>query len=99
MPVPPRCFTGRWQLRNDNRARAGRSAEGYETGVVLGAVIFLIFKELFWVFLLGWQQVALGALIVVIVVFFPQGLMGWMREQWPERFGHRVEETPSESAS
>ncbi|MDH3738345.1 MAG: branched-chain amino acid ABC transporter permease [Alphaproteobacteria bacterium] len=67
-------------------------------GPVLGAVIFLIFKELFWVFLLGWQQVALGALIVIIVVFFPQGLMGWMRERWPEQFGHGVEESTSEGA-
>ena len=67
-------------------------------GPILGAVVFLIFKELFWIFLLGWQQVALGALIIIIVVFFPQGLMGWMREKWPEKFGHRVEETPSEGA-
>ena len=63
-------------------------------GPIIGAVVFIVFKEVFWVFLLGWQQVALGALIVIIVVFFPQGIMGWMREQWPERFGHRVEETP-----
>jgi len=63
-------------------------------GPVVGAIVFLIFKEVFWIYLLQWQQVALGALIVVIVVFFPQGIMGFLREQWPERFGHRVEETP-----
>ena len=59
-------------------------------GPVLGAVIFHVMQELFWTYLLGWQRVALGVLIVVIVVFFPQGIMGWLREQWPERFGNKV---------
>ncbi|MCZ6479876.1 MAG: branched-chain amino acid ABC transporter permease, partial [candidate division NC10 bacterium] len=35
--------------------------------------------------------VALGLLIVVIVVFFPVGIMGWLRERWPEKFGERVD--------
>jgi len=61
-------------------------------GPVIGAVIFHITQELFWTYLFGWQRVALGALIVGIVVFFPQGIMGWIRERWPERFGHRVED-------
>jgi len=61
-------------------------------GPVIGAVIFHVTQEIFWTYLFGWQRVALGALIVAIVVFFPMGLMGWMRERWPERFGHRVEE-------
>ena len=60
-------------------------------GPVLGATVFHITQELFWTYLLGWQRVALGLLIVVIVVFFPQGLLGWARARWPERFGHRVE--------
>ncbi|MFL5396074.1 MAG: branched-chain amino acid ABC transporter permease, partial [Myxococcales bacterium] len=46
-------------------------------GPVLGAVIFHVTKELFWTYLLDWQQVALGFLIVVIVVFFPVGILGW----------------------
>jgi branched-chain amino acid transport system permease protein len=60
-------------------------------GPVLGAVVFHVTQELFWSYLLGWQRVALGALIVLIVVFFPQGILGWVRERWPERFGQRVE--------
>ena len=62
-------------------------------GPVIGAAIFHTTQELFWTFLLGWQRVALGAFIVLIVVFFPQGIMGWLRERMPERFGHRVEES------
>jgi len=66
-------------------------------GPVLGAAIFHVTKELFWTYLLGWQRVALGLLIVVIVVFFPRGILGWARERWPERFGQRVDEPASEA--
>ena len=62
-------------------------------GPVIGAAIFHVTQELFWTYLLGWQRIALGLLIIVIVVFFPTGILGWIRERWPERFGHRVEET------
>jgi branched-chain amino acid transport system permease protein len=65
-------------------------------GPVIGAVVFDVTQELFWKYLLGWQRVALGLLIVVIVVFFPVGILGWARERWPERFGHGVDETPSQ---
>jgi len=66
-------------------------------GPVIGAAIFHVTKELFWTYLLGWQRVALGLLIVVIVVFFPVGILGWARERWPERFGHRVEPAAQEA--
>ena len=65
-------------------------------GPVLGAAIFHVTQELFWTYLLGWQRVALGVLIVLIVVFFPQGIIGWLRERYPERFGQRVEPAPGE---
>lgn len=61
-------------------------------GPIIGAIIFQIFKEATWTYLLGWQRVALGVLIVLIVVFFPQGVMGFLRERFPGWFGHRVEE-------
>ena len=48
-------------------------------GPILGAVIFHYFREFFWNYFLGWQQVALGILIVVIVVAFPEGIAGWWR--------------------
>ncbi|MBT5416243.1 MAG: branched-chain amino acid ABC transporter permease [Rhodospirillaceae bacterium] len=67
-------------------------------GPVLGAAVFHITQELFWTYLLGWQRVALGLLIVLIVVFFPQGLLGWVRARWPERFGHRVDSRAAEEA-
>lgn len=60
-------------------------------GPVIGAVVFHVTQELFWTYFLGWQRVALGLLIVLTVVFFPLGIMGWARERWPERFGYRVE--------
>jgi branched-chain amino acid transport system permease protein len=46
-------------------------------GPVIGAVIFDVTQEVFWTYLLGWQRVAMGLLIVIIVVFFPAGILGW----------------------
>ena len=63
-------------------------------GPVIGAILFQFMKELSWTYLLGWQRVALGLLIVLIVVFFPEGIMGWLRERWPERFGHKIDQGP-----
>ncbi|MDX1608557.1 MAG: branched-chain amino acid ABC transporter permease [Halofilum sp. (in: g-proteobacteria)] len=62
-------------------------------GPVIGAVIFQVMKELFWTYLLGWQMVALGLLIVLIVVFFPTGILGYLRERFPERFGRGADES------
>jgi branched-chain amino acid transport system permease protein len=59
--------------------------KGTLLGPIIGAVIFHVTKELFWTYLLGWQRVALGLLVVLIVVFFPTGILGWARARWPER--------------
>jgi branched-chain amino acid transport system permease protein len=56
-------------------------------GPVLGATLFHVVKEVTWTHLLGWQWVALGAIIIVNIVFFQQGILGWARERWPARFG------------
>ena len=61
-------------------------------GPLVGAIVFHLFKEGFWTYFLGWQYVALGVLIVVIVVYFPEGLMGWLREKYPEKFVEVVDE-------
>ena len=60
-------------------------------GPIIGAILFQVFKEVTWNYFLGWQWVALGALIVVTVVYFQDGLMGWLRTNKPEWFGVRVE--------
>ena len=59
-------------------------------GPVVGAVLFHVFKEVTWNYLLGWQWVALGALIVVTVVYFQEGVMGYLMRRKPEWFGIRV---------
>jgi len=59
-------------------------------GPVVGAIMFHVFKEVTWNYFLGGQWVALGLLIVVIVVFFQDGVMGWVRHRFPERFGIKV---------
>ena len=59
-------------------------------GPVVGAVVFHLIKEVTWTYFLGWQFVALGVLIVIIVVYFQQGIVGWVLEKYPERFGATV---------
>ena len=50
--------------------------KGTMWGPVIGAMVFHITQEFFWSTMFGWQRVAMGLLIVVVVVFFPQGIMG-----------------------
>ncbi len=64
-------------------------------GPVIGATLFHVIKEVTWTYLLGWQWVALGVLIIVNVVFFQDGIMGWMQSRWPERFGITVDASMS----
>ncbi len=61
-------------------------------GPVIGAVIFHLIKETTWTYLLGWQWVALGAMIIVIVIYLKTGILGWTRNRWPELFGLTVDE-------
>jgi branched-chain amino acid transport system permease protein len=68
-------------------------------GPVIGAAVFHVTQELFWTYLLGWQRVAMGLLIVLIVVFFPQGIMGWLRVHRPQWFGEIVDEAQAEEAA
>ncbi len=67
-------------------------------GPVIGAIAFHLFKEVTWNYLLGWQWVALGTLIVVTVVYFKDGIMGWLMHIRPDWFGIRIE-TKQERAS
>ncbi len=61
-------------------------------GPVIGAIMFHLFKEVTWNYFLGWQWVALGALIVVTVVYFQDGVLGWLMHKRPEWFGIKVEQ-------
>ena len=67
--------------------------KGTMWGPVVGAMVFHITQEFFWSTMFGWQRVAMGVLIVIIVVSFPMGILGWLRERWPARFGETVDET------
>ena len=50
-------------------------------GPIVGAIVFQVTKELFWTYLLGWQRVGLGLLIILVAVFFPSGIVGYVRER------------------
>jgi len=74
----PSATIGVWMV-----VMAVLGGRGTFLGPIIGAIIFQVTKELFWTYLLGWQRVALGLLIVVVVVFFPQGIVGWFDRRKP----------------
>ena len=65
-------------------------------GPVIGAILFHLFKEVTWNYFLGWQWVALGALIIVTVVYFKDGVMGYLLHTRPEWFGVVVDKKEAE---
>ena len=60
-------------------------------GPVIGATLFHIIKEVTWTYLLGWQWVVLGLLIVATVVFFQQGHRRLASGAAPRMVRHRVD--------
>jgi branched-chain amino acid transport system permease protein len=73
--------------------------KGTLAGPIVGAVVFQVTKELFWTYLLGWQRVALGVLIVAVAVFFPTGIVGFVRERLGARERVKDAELPAKERS
>ena len=74
-------------------AMALLGGKGTLWGPVLGAVLFHVVKETTWTYLLGWQWVALGFILIVNIVYFQQGIMGWLQTKYPEKFGIIVDQS------
>jgi len=55
-------------------------------GPVIGATLFYAMRNLLWTYLFGWQNVAMGVLVVAVVVFFPVGVLGWLKRRHPQLF-------------
>ena len=72
-------------------AMALLGGKGTLWGPVLGAVLFHIIKEATWTYLLGWQWVALGLILIINIVYFQEGIMGWLQRKYPEFFGITVD--------
>ena len=68
-------------------------------GPVIGAIIFHVIKETTWTYLLNLQWVALGLILIINIVYFQQGLMGWLQTKYPEMFGIVVDESQKMSNS
>jgi branched-chain amino acid transport system permease protein len=60
-------------------------------GPVIGAVVFHVIKEVTWTYFLGWQFIALGLLIIITIVYFQQGIAGWLIEKFPRAFGSKAQ--------
>ena len=68
-------------------AAALLGGKGTLWGPILGAIIFHIIKDTAWTLLLGFQWIALGIILIVNIVYFQQGLVGWLQTKFPARFG------------
>ncbi len=54
-------------------------------GPAVGAVLYILMSEAFRVFLKSGHLLFFGILIIVIIIFFPQGIVGTLREKWAGR--------------
>jgi len=72
-------------------AMALLGGKGTLWGPVIGAILFHVVKEATWPYLLNLQWVALGLILIVNIVYFQQGIMGWLQTKFPEMFGITVD--------
>ncbi len=79
-------------------AMALLGGKGTLWGPVLGAFLFHVIKEATWTYLLGWQWVALGLILIINIVYFQQGIMGWLQTRYPEKFGITVDTSDRDDA-
>ena len=77
-------------------AAALLGGKGTLWGPVLGAIIFHVIKDAAWTLLLGFQWIALGIVLIVNIVYFQQGIVGWLQTKFPEKFGIVVDVSASQ---
>ena len=80
-------------------AAALLGGKGTLWGPVLGAIIFHVIKDVAWTLLLGFQWIALGIILIVNIVYFQQGIVGWLQARFPERFGIVVDASQTQDTS
>lgn len=50
-------------------------------GPVIGATLFTFIHEILWAELTLLYMAIFGAILILLILFFPQGLLGWMKEK------------------
>jgi branched-chain amino acid transport system permease protein len=50
-------------------------------GPVIGATLFTFIHEILWAELTLLYMAIFGAILMILILFFPQGLLGWMKEK------------------
>lgn len=50
-------------------------------GPVLGATLFTFIHEVLWAELTVLYMAIFGAILMILILFFPQGLLGWMKDK------------------
>ncbi|MGB0180357.1 MAG: branched-chain amino acid ABC transporter permease [Candidatus Puniceispirillales bacterium] len=78
-------------------AMALLGGKGTLWGPVIGAILFHVVKETTWTYLLNLQWVALGLILIINIVYFQEGIMGWLQRKYPEFFGIVVDTSTRDS--
>jgi branched-chain amino acid transport system permease protein len=50
-------------------------------GPIIGATLFTFIHEILWAELTILYMAIFGAILMILILFFPQGLLGWMKER------------------
>ncbi|MDO9123454.1 MAG: branched-chain amino acid ABC transporter permease, partial [Deltaproteobacteria bacterium] len=50
-------------------------------GPAIGATLFTFIHEILWAELTILYMAIFGAILIALILFFPQGLLGWMKER------------------
>jgi branched-chain amino acid transport system permease protein len=56
--------------------------KGTVWGPVLGAVCLFVFQELVWANFMYLHQLFFGAIIIVVVLFLPRGILGVLQQRY-----------------
>jgi branched-chain amino acid transport system permease protein len=67
-------------------------------GPAVGAVIYILVSELFRVWVKSGHLIFFGVLIILIIIFFPQGIVGTIKQWRTSRLQRRAADASREAA-
>jgi len=73
-----------WMLSGEAMVMVVLGGTGTLIGPMIGAAVFILLKHFVSVHSVHWELLV-GATFIACVMFFKQGMYGWMRERWMQR--------------
>ena len=73
-----------WMLSGEGMVMVVLGGTGTLVGPMIGTAVFLLLKHFVSIHSSHWELL-LGAMFIACVMFFKQGIYGWLRERWMQR--------------